>query len=286
MFEPTTRRIAATITEWQNGQGKAHGDNGIEYTLKSAQRKDRPVIEQPIGGRIEIYLDLDETGKVSQLSFNSAPNNAGGLFQLSGQKFYLQPEKIRLESVLLLMRLFVIYAPIAVFIWVFLYAEPISIWAALAFVCLLGLSFYHLKRNINHKDIAFILHPQGMVLGSSVIGINGEWFPQNLYSPDVHFGKTFHQHELNAALVMWDAVERVEQNRVWLFGKRHYLYLVATRKRVFIANNIHSFFPLLPFNTHVSICIRTDLLSDNDQIAVEQAIRHATEQHGKQFVAT
>lgn len=74
MFEPTIQRVEATLITWDDIQGIARTQNGIEYAININQLEVnifRPRLKA--GDELELYLHLNEQGKVDNLEFRAIP---------------------------------------------------------------------------------------------------------------------------------------------------------------------------------------------------------------------
>lgn len=261
MLEPTTKRITATLTEWHGTHGKALGDDGTIYNLHQNQST---LTEWQNGDRIEIYLDLDEQAQIANLTFNLVPYVMLGetlLHRIQGEKFYFQAAKPLWQNTRAHL--------IAIAIQVVIFLVSFS-WFALLMI---GLSIVVLMLNLRDFDetdnLAFIFNETGLLIAVSAIMERDAIHPRHKFK------------DLGIVFIEWDDVFTVVKN------KKGYLRCVINR--LLIKRSVYDNKEEIPTKYtqqdkyDVWLDIRTDFLSKDQQIRLENAIQHEMTRRGKVF---
>ncbi|MDO4434107.1 MAG: hypothetical protein Q4B82_05960 [Alysiella sp.] len=256
MLEPTTQRLTATIAEWHGTHGKALGDDGKTYDLHREQRDVHLLMEHEIGDRIEMYLDLDERGELTKLTFNLSKDGLGGLSQLAGQRFNWQPEKITPPSRWRFLCQDVrFWLGVLIFIWHFA-------WLGVVLMAFLFIAYiFEKNRQMEERsELAFILNNKGTMVAADTVCDKkvGAWLEKD------------ERRDLGAIFVFWDNI----QGAKWRNNQANqttYLRFYLNEKYIHRANILYDY-PTDFKGKDVWVDVRTDLLSDDDKIVVENTI--------------
>lgn len=271
MLEPTTQRITATVTEWHGTHGKALGDDGKTYDLQS---DDNELSSYQIGDRLELYLDWDSQGVLEKLTFNHAPNSAGGLLRLSGERFYWQPEKTKRRLHRIIRHNLMKSAPVFI---IYLLVAVLSDEDGFATLMLIGTIVFIIVGEISeikynderNNDIAFILDEKGIMIAAHAISSKKD--------------SDGNRRDLGIIWVFWDDIEKVEIQPTGFDQQTHLRFFINEvnihHSRV-VSDDATSY-----RGKDIWFDVRTDLLSDSDKIAIENTIRNEMEKRWTAFQA-